>query len=84
MFNGTQKIAIFFKIIIISIDARITLFFFKKKISEKKLCVLWNIERLQKIIEYNQKNPMYIEILNALIKSKTSECMRECIRDITF
>ena len=27
---------------------------------------------------------MYIEILNALIKSKTSECMRECNIDIAF
>ena len=39
---------------------------------------------VSEIFEYVQKNTMYIEILNALIKSKTSECMKECNIDITF
>ena len=66
------------------ISYKLTQIFNKKNSSANNWVFYEKLKDFRKWLNTFTKNPNCIEFLNMQIKSKTSECMRECIRDITF
>ena len=66
------------------ISYKLTQILKKKNSSENNWVFYEKLKDFRKWLNTFTKNPNCIEFLNMQIKSKTSECMRECIRDITF